>query len=75
MILLLALAAAIQGAPVRFHHAHYRVGDPAVAMSEAAARLNGTARSCPGSAWAFVLATRMSFSTASMNARNAMTVA
>ncbi len=42
MILLLALAAAIHGAPVRFHHAHYRVGDPAAAMSEAAARLNGT---------------------------------
>lgn len=43
LILLLALAVALQGAaPVRFHHAHYLVADPSAAMNEAAARLNGT---------------------------------
>ena len=43
MILLLALAVALQGAaPVRFHHAHYLVAEPSAAMNEAAARLGGT---------------------------------
>ncbi|MEO5897190.1 MAG: heavy metal-binding domain-containing protein [Vicinamibacterales bacterium] len=41
VILVLALAAALNGADVRFHHLHYRVGDPAAAMTAAAARLGG----------------------------------
>lgn len=42
MILLLALAAALQGAgPVRFHHAHFRAADPSAAIADAAARFNG----------------------------------
>jgi hypothetical protein len=41
MMLLLALAAALNGADVRFHHLHYRVEDPAAAMTEAAGRLGG----------------------------------
>ncbi len=33
---------------VRFHHVHFRVGDPAVAMNEAATKLGGTRVIVPG---------------------------
>jgi hypothetical protein len=39
--LLLALLAMLQGVPVRYHHVHYRTADPAAAMADASARLNG----------------------------------
>jgi hypothetical protein len=51
IVLVLALKgtdAGLMGAPsqasflVRFHHAHYKVGDPSAAMAEAAQRLEGT---------------------------------
>jgi hypothetical protein len=48
MILVLALAAALNGADVRFHHMHYRVSDPAAAMTESAARLAGVRAIVPG---------------------------
>lgn len=47
-MLALAVASVIHGAPVRFHHLHYRVGDPAVAMADAAATLKGTRTIVPG---------------------------
>jgi len=48
VILVLALAAALNGADVRFHHLHYRVRDPAAAMTAAAARLGGIRTIVPG---------------------------
>ena len=41
MTLVLALLMALQGANVRYHHAHYRTADPAAAMADAVTRVNG----------------------------------